>query len=43
MNYLSVKDIDSLDKWVKDARELKESPLNYHEPGSKQDNWYVVF
>lgn len=43
MNYLSVKDIDSLDKWVKDARELKEVPLKHHDLGANKTIGLLFF
>ena len=43
MNYLSVKDIDSMDNWVKDARELKEGPLKYHDLGANKTIGLLFF
>lgn len=33
MNYLSVNDIDSLENWVNEAKELKKNPLKYKSLG----------
>ena len=43
MNYLSVKDIDSIDSWVKEARKLKEAPLRYHELGANKTIGLLFF
>jgi len=43
MNYLSVKDIDSIDGWVKEARELKKGPLKYHELGANKTIGLLFF
>ncbi len=43
MNYLSVKDIDSITQWVSDARELKEEPLKYRKLGSDKTIGLLFF
>ncbi len=43
MNYLSVKDIDSLDEWVKEARELKKNPLQYKSLGTDKTIGLLFF
>jgi len=43
MNYLSVKDIDSIDEWVKEARGLKANPLSYKELGADKTIGLLFF
>jgi N-succinyl-L-ornithine transcarbamylase len=43
MNYVSVKDIDSIDKWVKEARELKQSPFKYQNLGTNKTIGLLFF
>ena len=43
MNYLSIKDIDSIEDWVKEARELKQDPLKYKELGSDKTIGLLFF
>ncbi len=43
MNYLSVKDIDSIDEWVKEARELKANPLLYKQLGADKTIGLLFF
>ncbi len=43
MNYLSVKDIDSITQWVSDARKLKEEPLKYRKLGSDKTIGLLFF
>ena len=43
MNYVSVKDIDSIDKWVKEARELKQSPFKHQSLGANKTIGLLFF
>ena len=43
MNYLSVKDIDSIDEWVKEARKLKANPLGYKQLGADKTIGLLFF
>lgn len=43
MNYLSVKDIDDLSKWVQEAIELKKDPLKYQELGKNKTIGLLFF
>lgn len=43
MNYLSIKDVDSIDEWVEDARKLKESPLEHGELGANKTIGLLFF
>lgn len=43
MNYLSIKDIDSLENWVKEARDLKQDPLKYKQLGSDKTIGLLFF
>ncbi len=43
MNYLSVKDIDSIDEWVKQARQIKENPLAYKHLGNDKTIGLLFF
>jgi len=43
MNYVSVKDIDSIDKWVKEARELKENPFKNQNLGTNKTIGLLFF
>ena len=43
MNYLSVKDIDSIDEWVKEARDLKAKPLAYKKLGADKTIGLLFF
>jgi len=43
MNYLSVKDIDSIDEWVKEARELKDNPFAYKKLGADKTIGLLFF
>ncbi|MDN3642669.1 N-acetylornithine carbamoyltransferase [Lutimonas halocynthiae] len=43
MNYVSVKDIDSIDKWVKEARELKQSPFKHQSLGTNKTIGLLFF
>lgn len=43
MNYLSVKDIDSIDEWVKQARQIKENPLAYKHIGKDKTIGLLFF
>ena len=43
MNYLSVKDIDSIDEWVKEARELKANPFAYKKLGADKTIGLLFF
>lgn len=43
MNYLSINDIDSLQNWVKEAREIKENPLNYSSLGKGKSIGLLFF
>ena len=36
MNYLSIKDIDSISEWVSEARNLKEEPLAFSDLGKEK-------
>lgn len=43
MNYLSVKDIDSISEWVSEARNLKEQPLAYSDLGKDKTIGLLFF
>ncbi len=43
MNYLSVKDIDSITEWVSEARNLKEQPLAYRDLGKDKTIGLLFF
>jgi len=43
MNYLSVKDIDSMNEWVAEARELKEKPLAHSDLGKDKTIGLLFF
>lgn len=43
MNYLSVKDIDSINEWVSEARNLKEKPLAYSDLGKDKTIGLLFF
>jgi N-succinyl-L-ornithine transcarbamylase len=43
MNYVSVKDIDSLENWVKEARELKKDPLKHKDLGADKTIGLLFF
>ncbi|MCA0933473.1 N-acetylornithine carbamoyltransferase [Lutimonas saemankumensis] len=43
MNYLSIKDIDSLENWVEEARNLKRYPLKYKQLGSDKTIGLLFF
>ena len=43
MNYLSLKDIDSLENWVKEAQELKKNPMKCKELGSDKTIGLLFF
>ena len=43
MNYLSINDIDSLQNWVKEAREIKETPLEYKTLGKDKSIGLLFF
>lgn len=43
MNYLSVKDIDSLKLWVSEAKKLKEDPLKYKKLGADKTIGLLFF
>lgn len=43
MNYLSVKDIDSIKSWVAEARALKEKPLAYNSLGKDKTIGLLFF
>ncbi len=43
MNYMSVQDIDAIDTWVKEARELKTSPLKYKKLGEDKTIGLLFF
>jgi len=43
MNFLSVNDIDALDQWVAQAREIKRSPLRYRELGKDRTLGMLFF
>ena len=42
-DYLSVKDIDSLGSWLKEARDLKDSPLEFQELGRNKTIGLLFF
>lgn len=43
MNYLSVKDIDSISEWVSEARNLKEKPLSHRDLGKDKTIGLLFF
>lgn len=43
MNYLSIKDIDSLPIWVQEARKIKNNPLEYKELGKNKTVGLLFF
>lgn len=43
MNYLSIKDIDSMNEWVSEARSLKEKPLAYSDLGKDKTIGLLFF
>ena len=43
MNYLSVKDIDSINEWVSEARGLKKNPLTNSELGKDKTIGLLFF
>ena len=43
MNYLSVKDIDSMAEWVSEARDLKKNPLAYRDLGKDKTIGLLFF
>lgn len=43
MNYLSVKDIDSISEWVSEAKDLKKQPLAYRDLGKDKTIGLLFF
>ena len=43
MNYLSVKDIDSISEWVSEARDLKDNPFAYSDLGKDKTIGLLFF